>query len=222
MKDLFEADGKELFCPLDGGKLTNSKWEWCGFRLLICPKEHVWEVQDMEWGRHKSGYFEFDLEKMAKCQCGQVCPERNMKNKALTVHERANKVCPDCFELFQKAWKPDLEQSHARLVITPVKRKDGVVFTYDEELQIRPYPNPFGCGGMYGGFGHYFTTEDEVEHHIEWFKDYCAEWVELGIKLEIIRKPEMTMAEHINEREYDKIQENPEDASRPAQLHLIA
>lgn len=250
-----------VFCPLDGGKLTDSKWEWCGFQLLICPQGHVWEVQTQEWGRHKPGYFEFDLEKMVRCECGQICPETLMeavsyeplpeqqqlipanpgpepteRKRVYTPwpkpsKQKAIKVCPDCFEKIKQAWRPDLEQSFARLVITPIRYGDKVVFDYEEAIEIKPYPNPYGCGGCWGGGR--LKTEAEVEELVKSFTeaqsrspfvdDYYSRWQRLGVKFVVIRKPERTVAEQINEEKREYVEEHPEEAAgKNAQMQLLA
>ena len=67
-------------------------------------------------------------------------------------------------------------------------------------------------------------TEGEVDELIKDFKSWNEQWEKLGVKLEVIRKPEMTAAEHINERERDYVEEHPEEADKPehTQMQLIA
>jgi hypothetical protein len=227
MKDLFE-DSEELFCPLDGQKLTISKWEWCGNELLICPKGHVWEAR---WSRQWEHQLEFDVIDMEYCAtCRQIAPRQLMR----TDNEKTNgrRICPDCHEKIKQAWRPDLEKSHARLIVTPIRRGDKVTYDYEESIEIQPYPNPYGCGGCWGGGT--METEAEMEERIKHFSagiaeypftgEWYGQWKKLGVKFEVIRKPEMTAAEYINERERDYVEEHPEEAnsSKHTQMMLIA
>lgn len=213
--DLFDLQG--WFCPYDGQKLTESNWEWCGNRLLTCLNKHVWEVERPAWrGR---GVLEFEPIEMVRCKCGQVVPKRNMRSDNGKV--KGEQLCPDCFEVIKRAWRPDPEQSHARLVISPIKRGNEIIFQYEEAVEIRPYPNPYGSGGCWGMGAK--KTEAEVEQLIAHFKEWNEEWVNLGVKLEVIRKPEMTAPEYINEREREWVEEHPEDVDSPEhnQMRLI-
>jgi hypothetical protein len=224
MKSLFEND-EELFCPLDGQKLTESKWEWCGNRLLTCPKGHVWEAR---WSNMWAHQLEFDVIDMVHCpDCRQLCPKRLMKNAVQEPPKKREKgkICPDCFEVIKKAWRPDLKQSYARLVITPIRRGDKVIFQHELAVKIEPYPNPYMAGGCWGWGTE--ESETEIEKLIADFTSgdsWFGRWHELGVKFEVIRKPEMTAAEAINERQCDYIEENPEEEADPehAQMRLIA
>jgi hypothetical protein len=217
--DLFETDSEDLFCPLDGLKLTYSKWEWCGNQLVTCPKGHVWEAS---WSHMWQNQLEFDVIEMVNCpDCGQLCPKRLMKN----WRREDKKVCPDCFAKIQQAWKPDLKQSYGRLTISPIRRGSKVRFEYVQEVKIVPYPNPYMSGGCWGMGA--VETEAEVEKLIEEFESgdwWYGRWVKMGVKFEVIRKPEMTAAEYINEREREYVEEHPEEAGNPehAQMQLIA
>lgn len=230
--NLLPQEPQEFFCPLDGERLSKSKWEWCGNTLLSCSAGHVWEAS---WSRVWGHRLEFDVIKMVRCECGQLCPERNMKHASYepvpqlidlpqektrpkAVKRKERKICPDCFEIVKKAWSPDPEQSYARLVITPIKRGEEISFQYEEAVKIEPYPNPYGCGGCWGGGTE--KTEAQVEQLIADFKRWNDQWVKLGVKLEVIRKPEMTVPEYINERKADHIAEHPEEA-KDAQLQLV-
>jgi hypothetical protein len=235
--DLFEANSKELFCPLDGLMLTESKWEWCGNQLLTCSKGHVWEAS---WSNIWEHQLEFDVIEMVNCpECGQLCPKRLMKHSEFKPvpetpqvrrtpssgrRREGKRVCPDCFAKIQQAWKPDLKQSYGRLTISPIRRDGKVRFEYEQEVKIRPYPNPYMAGG-YWGMGA-VETEAEVEQLIEEFTAgdhwFDKRWKELGVKFEAIRKPEMTPAEYVNERDREFVEKHPEEADKHAQMQLIA
>lgn len=256
--DMFEPDEDEIqnplstrdiYCPMDGLQLTESEWEWCGFRLLTCPNGHVWEVQTRHWGKYKPGYFEFDLEEMTTCSCGRKLPARLMKYvnygdqpsappaKIPETREykpwpkptktRPPKVCPNCLAKIQEAWMPDPNLSHARLEIWPVRLKDKVVFAWDEEVKIEPYPNPYGCGGLYGGFGSYVKSEAEVEKLIASLKGGWQDWIEnKGLRVEIIRHEEMTEPEYWNAKKREEmrqqLEKDPDAVKKDPELAQMA
>lgn len=124
-------------------------------------------------------------------------------------------------DLFDQLWELDKEKSFAELIITPVRRGEKLVLVFSEEVKIRPYPNPFGYGGLWGYGG--VDTEAEVEKLIKDFKRYNGRWVEMGLKVEIVRKPETTEPEYWNEVRRHDIEKNPEyaDKSALAQMRLI-
>jgi hypothetical protein len=93
----------------------------------------------------------------------------------------------------------DKEQSYARLTITPIKEKDREYYRYIEEVEIRPYPNAWGYGGQWG-IGS-LESKKEVKRQIALFKRSLKEWQERGLeKIEVIRKPQMTVTEYKNEQ----------------------
>jgi len=97
----------------------------------------------------------------------------------------------------------DKEQSYARLTITPIKEKDREYYRYIEEVEIRPYPNAYGYGGQWG-IGS-FESKKEIKKQIALFKRSLKEWQERGLeKIEIIRKPQMTVTEYKNEQRKEK------------------
>ena len=99
-------------------------------------------------------------------------------------------------EMEMESWRLDPEKSHASITITPIV-EDGGHFEIDEELEIRPYPNPFGFGGMYGGRG--VRSRKEVDPVIKSFKKMAKEWEARGMKPpEVIWQPEMTWADRRN------------------------
>ena len=93
----------------------------------------------------------------------------------------------------------DKEQSYARLTITPIKEKDRGYYQYSEEVEIKPYPNVWGFGGLWG-MGN-LDSEKEVKRQIALFKRFLKEWQERGLeKIEVIHKPQMTVTEYRNEQ----------------------
>jgi hypothetical protein len=122
--------------------------------------------------------------------------------------------------LLDQLWELDKEQSYARLTITPVREGDKRYYQWQEEIQIRPYPNPFGFGGMWGtGPAH---SEDEVQRLITGFRHYLREWQGRGLeKVEVVRKPEMTMPEYENERRREWLERHANDGKTSAQLSLM-
>ena len=91
-------------------------------------------------------------------------------------------------------WKLDTEASFARLNITPIVAISDEETRYyvqiDETLEIKPYPNPYGFGGMWGHGG--YKPEEEAEA-VQKFHDYISKWRALGLhKIEVIHNPQET------------------------------
>ncbi len=121
--------------------------------------------------------------------------------------------------LLDQLWELDKEQSYARLTITPIREGDKRYYQWREEVQISPYPNPFGFGGMWGTGPAW--SEDEMQRLIEWFQHFLSKWQERGLKLEIVRKPEMTIPEYDNERRKERLERSANEGKTPTQLSLI-
>lgn len=86
-------------------------------------------------------------------------------------------------------WEMDTEASHAYFHIIPVVEGEDRYFTYNVELEIRPYPNPFGFGGMWGSGGHYDTAG--IREKVKEFRGYIQRWRDKGMyKVEFKRLPE--------------------------------
>lgn len=127
-------------------------------------------------------------------------------------------------ELEKESWRLDLEKSLARLTITPVKEGDNTYYDIDEVIEIRPYPNPFGFGGMWG-MG-VVRSKAEVERRIKWFKGFIKPWQERGLnKVEIIRRPQVTRAELKNLNRKERLDDRTAKGEKPnykdTQLSLI-
>jgi len=94
-------------------------------------------------------------------------------------------------------FKLDTEKSYALIVITPIHAvsDDGETdYIYVEEtIEIRPYPNPYGYGGMWGQGGYKPEEEKKV---IADFNRMVDPWVERGLtRVEI--KHESGKTEHV-------------------------
>ena len=88
-------------------------------------------------------------------------------------------------------FKLNTENSYALIVITPIHAvsDDGETdYIYVEEtIEIKPYPNPYGFGGMWGHGGY---KPDEVEKVIADFRRMVDPWVERGLtRVEIKHEP---------------------------------
>jgi len=212
VKSLFDEERTVLCCPYDGQILTDSKWEFCGRKLRMCPDRHVWEItKAMFYGNG----FTFRLVDMTKCRCGQSWPKSDMKAPP-DPNKKTQPICPDCYAVVREAWRPDPELSRARLTINPIKEPDGLIFYFQSACDIKPYPNPYGHGGWYGGGA--VKTEAELEKVISDFRRSVEMWEKLGVKVEVIRNPEMTRTESANQRAIDQVEKDPE--ARP-QLRLM-
>jgi len=123
--------------------------------------------------------------------------------------------------LFDQLWEMDKGESYARLTITPIREGDKRYYQWDEVIQIRPYPNPFGYGGQWGMGA--VQGEDEVQGLIKQFWRCVKKWQERGLqKIEVIRKPEMTRVEYNNERRRQWLERHPEGGKTiSAQLSLM-
>ena len=127
-------------------------------------------------------------------------------------------------EMEKENWRLDPEKSFARLTITPVGEGDNTYYDIDEVIEIRPYPNPFGFGGMYTMGG--LKSEAEVKKQIGWFKDWLKVWQERGLtNVEIIRRPQVTRAALRNLKRQEMLEDKATKGEKPhhkdAQLSLI-
>lgn len=212
MSGQFDLERQELFCPYDGKALADSKWEFCRRKLRACPNGHIWDIGNGVWGRDS---VEFRAVTMGRCECGRSAPRWDMKPPPES-NGKAKPICPDCYQVVREAWRPDKELSIARLVISPIKTPDGVIFEYREACEVRPYPNPYGQGGFWGGGS--VKTPEEVPELIARFKSSVERWQKLGVKVEIIRNPEMSRDESYNQHVVDQVAEGPK--AEP-QLRLV-
>jgi len=119
--------------------------------------------------------------------------------------------------LLDQLWELDKEESYARLTITPIREGNERCYLWQEEIQIRPYPNPFGYGGQWGTGTAY--SEAEIEQLAEGFRRYLRKWQERGLeRIEVIRKPETTETEYKNERRQEWLERHPEAANATGKL----
>ena len=101
--------------------------------------------------------------------------------------------------LLDQLWELDKEESFARMTITLVKEAGELKYLWEQEMWIKPYPNPFGCGGFWAqGVA---KTGEEVDRLIAYFKSETEEWQKHGLcKIDIIRQPQMTRVEYKNQK----------------------
>lgn len=118
-------------------------------------------------------------------------------------------------DLLDQLWEMDKEKSFARLTISPIKEGDKSYYLFEQELWIKPYPNPFSYGGFWGQ-GTAKTTE-ELNRIVSYFKEEVAEWQGRGLtKIEIIHHPEMTRVAHRNQKRAEQSQKDIEAGEKPA------
>ncbi|MDD5500589.1 MAG: hypothetical protein PHH57_02755 [Candidatus Omnitrophica bacterium] len=91
-------------------------------------------------------------------------------------------------------FKLDSEKSFALLVITPthVVSDDGEAdyIWISKTIEIKPYPNPYGFGGMWGHGGY---QPDEEKKIISDFHHFVKPWIERGLtRVEIKHEPRET------------------------------
>ena len=119
-------------------------------------------------------------------------------------------------DLFSRVWELDREKSYARLTIIPIVSGEDKYYQCNEEIVIKPYPNPKNFGGMWGG--NVAHSQEEVEAVIRDFNKWVALVKPWGLeKIEIIHKPEMTIAEYKNERRGESLEHN----ANSVQLSLV-
>lgn len=123
-------------------------------------------------------------------------------------------------DLLDQLWELDKEDSFAILTIVPIKEGDDRYWELMERIQIRPYPNPFGYGGQWG-MGR-TNDEADIEQEINRFYGYLHRWQKHGLeRIEVVRKPEMTWAEHINKIRQEHEASYPTKTSEKLQLQLM-
>ena len=122
--------------------------------------------------------------------------------------------------LLDRLWELDKEESFARLTITPVREGDKRYYQCNEEIVIRPYPNPMMWGGMWGG--RVAHTREEIKAVIKDFNWWVARAKELGLeKVEIIEMPEVTRTEYDFERRQALREAMGETSNLGAQFSLM-
>ena len=123
--------------------------------------------------------------------------------------------------LFDQLWELDKENSFARCTIIPVREGDKRYYKWEQEMWIKPYPNPFGYGGFWAQ--EVAKTTEEVDRLLAYFKSETAKWQ--IVKIDIIRKPEMTAVEYKNDRRAEWLKRHGNDAKKAvakvAQLSLM-
>ena len=126
--------------------------------------------------------------------------------------------------LLDQLWELDKENSFARCTIIPVRKGNKRYYKCEQEMWIKPYPNPFSYGGFWAQ-GVARTTED-VDRLITYFKSETEKWQKHGLcKIDIIRKPEMTEVEYVNDRRAEWLKRHGDDdkkaVAKVAQLSLM-
>lgn len=94
----------------------------------------------------------------------------------------------------KREWRLDPEQSFAEFEITAVQFPGRIAYSFTDRLQINPYPNPTGFGGMFGtgGAG---SVPDLMEHLRSW-REMLRPWEARGLtRIRIIRQPPIYRAE---------------------------
>ena len=90
----------------------------------------------------------------------------------------------------KETWRCDPEKCHASFIYHRVF--EGGNFRYWDtyvSVEIRPYPNPFGFGGMWGGGG--WKTKKELNKALRLFKERVKFWEKHGLtRIEIKQKPD--------------------------------
>jgi len=162
------------YCPCCGGGLTLVKCRSETVVFKTCPQNHLWEIWRSSMG------FQFYSVAVVKCGCGDTLPLRDAREV------EGRRLCPKCFEETRKVWRMDKEKSYARLEITPIETSEGLYYDLHTSIEIKPYPNPFMFGGMWGGGA--AKSEQELEQAIKGFEQTVSKLKENGMeKVEIVR-----------------------------------
>lgn len=113
----------------------------------------------------------------------------------------------------KEAWRMDRERSYAQFRITPIIERGRKRYQLDKTVEIRPYPNPLGFGGLWG-MG-YADDRAEVDRRINLFLLEVEKWKARGLeRIEVIEEPEMTRVEYSNKRRGEMVQEYAEKGGR--------
>ena len=194
-----------LHCPECGLRLGKAEWQACNFDYRICQDRHLWDIST----GLVSGV-NFTRVPIMTCWCGEETPETHMRE----IDKR--RMCRKCFDQEADAWRMDSQESFARLDITPILTLDGASYTIETTIRIRPYPNPWSYGGMFG-FGS-AKGEDDLAKAIKTFHEYAEGFKGKGlVKIEVVRHDQKTMA---TQRKLSQ-PEKQEPKSETKQLSLI-
>ena len=79
----------------------------------------------------------------------------------------------------EEVWQLDPVKSFALFEWGMVIRGEETFYRISESLEIRPYPNPIGFGGMWGGSS--VKTLEELAVSKDKFFQYCRQYESLGI-----------------------------------------
>ena len=125
--------------------------------------------------------------------------------------------------LEQEAWRMDRERSYAQLRITPIIEGDRRYYQLDETVEVKPYPNPLGFGGLWA----HGVADDraEVDRRINLFLLEVEKWKVNGLeRIEVIEEAEEARVAYFNKRLAEIEQECAEKQGRSkprTQLRLI-
>ncbi len=158
------------FCPFDGKPLSHiPEWESENevSEFFTCG-EHYFDRY-----KHSTGYSHngdgLELIELKHCKnCGQTIPPRSYRE-----------VCNKCHQAECDTFHLDPESS-ARIKISPVRTADGRQWwDIRQELELKPYPNPYSYGGFFG-MGK-ATTQEELDQVVKSFRDEVKEWHTKGL-----------------------------------------
>jgi hypothetical protein len=211
-------------CPRCGGALT-AKPEWDSEYVLVkswtCSGEHSWEVLS---DAYKLEFRPIAFDNCVKCGAG--FPHRTMHRyyesgqTPKTGDERM--ICDKCFHEARAAWRMDSEKSFARMDIRPIRKPDGTLhYSIGYNIEIRPYPNPFSYGGMWGGGA--ADSQEELDKAIASFNAQGDELRESGMtKIEVVTHEESAPSVPVKPRRQPKAVAPPQpEPEKERQLVLV-
>lgn len=180
MKETKVKTPETLYCPYCGQLLTISKWG-DSRAYDTCVNGHVFS---------RASDLCFSVIHISTCECGEKMPANQLRE----VDKR--QLCPKCFEVARREWQMDKDKSYARFEITPVDGPDGSYYSLSTSIEIKPYPNPFMFGGMYGGGR--AKDDQELAELIKAFENMASEYQTSGLeKIEIVRRDRTTIKRQI-------------------------
>ena len=94
----------------------------------------------------------------------------------------------------KREWRLNPEESLAEFEITAIQFPERIAYTLTDKLQIRPYPNPTGFGGMFGIGG--AGSVPELMEKVRSWREILRPWEARGLtRIRVIRKPPLYQAE---------------------------
>ena len=108
----------------------------------------------------------------------------------------------------RRTWQMDSELSSATLTITPVELKDGrVVYSLNEAVEVKPYPNPLTFGGSWGSGR--VDSEIEAMEKEQLFLETLSTWDIIDesflkahgmTRIKVVWAPKVSRLQHLNDR----------------------